>query len=185
MKHLYFLLTLLMAQPVMAQTAWSIEPGKYIGNTKLGTSTAEIAKLFGNADGGDAAMGKAWGMWYSRKKDKSIDSSRYLSVYSTRGDSGMYVRQVRINTASFKTKAGIKVGSSYTSIKKAFPHISRVAAYEDTIRHKRIDLYDDVKRGIAFELTGKICTAVTVHESGESVNTYLPVPGFERYKRLL
>ncbi|GAA3922964.1 hypothetical protein GO495_02355 [Chitinophaga oryziterrae] len=188
MKNLYFLLTFLITavQPVIAQTAWRIEPGKYIGNTKLGVSGEELGKQLGHPDGGDAAMGKAWSIWYSHKADNSLDSSRYLAVYLSigavgSGNEGMHVKQVRINTASFKTKAGIKVGSSYASVKKAFPHISRAAVYEDTMRHKRLELYDDVKGGIAFEIAGKVCTAVTVHESGESMNTYIQFPGYEGY----
>ena len=186
MKNLCFLLTLFIT-PAMAQTAWRIEPGKYIGNTKLGVPTAEAAKQFGPADGGDAAMGKAWSIWYSRRKsDNSIDSSRFLAVYSMVGanQTEHHIKQIRINTASFKTKAGIKVGSSYASVKKAFPNISRTAVYEDTLRHKRIEIYDDAKRGIAFEISRKVCTAVAVHESGESLNTYLLFPGYEGFNKL-
>lgn len=186
MKNLCFLLTLFIT-PAMAQTAWRIEPGKYIGNTKLGALMETTAKQFGPADGGDAAMGKAWGIWYSRKKaDNSIDSSRFLAVYSTvaANEAGHRVKQIRVNTASFKTKAGIKVGSSLASIKKAFPKVSLAAVYEDTIRHNRIELYDDTKRGIAFEITGEKCTAVTVHKTGEDLNTYLQFPGYEGFNKL-
>jgi hypothetical protein len=186
MKNLCFLLTLFIT-PAMAQTAWRIEPGKSIGNTTLNAPMSETAKQFGNADGGDAAMGKAWGIWYSRRKaDNSIDSSRFLAVYSTvqENEAGHRVKQIRINTASFKTKSGIKVGSSLTKIKKAFPNVTRAAVYEDTVRHKRVELYDDAKSGIAFELSRKVCTAITVHQSGEDLNTYLQFPGYEGFNKL-
>jgi hypothetical protein len=186
MKNLCFLLVFFVAQSAAAQTAWRIEPGRYIGNTRIDSSVAGLSRQLGPADGGDAAMGKAWGIWYSRKSDKSIDSSRYLAVYSSIGsgdDIVHHIRQVRINTASFKTKAGIKVGSSFASVKKAFPKIIRAATYEEPMLHKRIEIYDDVKQGIAFEITGKKCTAISVHERGESVNTYLQLPGYERYKK--
>ena len=96
---------LLMIAPAMGQTAWRIEPGKYIGNTKIGATADDMAAMLGPADGGDAAMGKAWSIWYSHKKDKSIDSSRYLAVYSVReetnGKEAMVVKQIRVNTSSF------------------------------------------------------------------------------------
>ncbi len=84
MKHLYILVAacMIMAMPAFAQNAWKIQPGEYIGNTKLGEKVEEMSKALSNADGGDAAMGKAWSFWYSRKKDNSIDSSRFLAVYS-------------------------------------------------------------------------------------------------------
>jgi hypothetical protein len=185
MKNLCFLLTLFIT-PAMAQTVWRIEPGKYIGNTKIGAAMEETAKQLGPANGGDAAMGKAWGIWYRKNADNSLDSSRFLAIYSAvdGNEPAHHVKQVRINTASFKTAKGIKVGSSLASIKKAYPQISRAGIYENPVSHKRIELYDDTKRGIAFEITGKKCTAVTVHKSGEDLNTYLQFPGYEGFNKL-
>lgn len=195
MKHLYILGTalLLMIAPAMAQTAWTIEPGKSIGNTKIGTTTEDMATLLGPADGGDAAMGKAWGIWYSHKKDNSIDSSRYLAVYSVReetnGKEAMIVKQVRINTPSFKTAKGVKVGSSYIEVKKQFPAIKVVAQYRDKLKGRKITLYDVKKEGIAFEMTTakgskQVCTAITIHPEGESINTYILFPGYEGFEKL-
>lgn len=147
----------------------------------------DVGKTLGPANGGDAAMGKAWGIWYSRNKaDNSLDSSRFLAIYSAvdGNEPVHHVKQVRVNTASFKTAKGVKVGSSLGSIKKAYPNVTRVAVYQDTLRHKRIELYDDVKRGIAFEVTGKKCSAVTVHKGGEDLNTYLQFPGYEGFNKL-
>jgi hypothetical protein len=195
MKHLYILgaAFLLMIAPAMAQTAWRIEPGEYIGNTKIGTTTEEMATLLGPADGGDAAMGKAWGIWYSHKKDNSIDSSRYLAVYSVReetaGKEAMIVKQVRVNTPSFKTAKGLKVGSSYIEVKKLFPAIKAVAQYQDKLKGRKITLYDVKKEGIAFEMTTvkgskPVCTAITIHPEGESINTYILFPGYEGFEKL-
>ncbi len=195
MKHLYILgaALLLMIAPAMAQTAWKIEPGKYIGNTKIGATTEEMATLLGPADGGDAAMGKAWGIWYSHKKDNSIDSSRYLAVYSVReetnGKEAMVVKQVRVNTPSFKTAKGLKVGSSYIEVKKLFPAIKVVAQYQDKLKGRKITLYDVKKEGIAFEMTTakgskQVCTAIAIHPEGESINTYILFPGYEGFEKL-
>jgi hypothetical protein len=195
MKHLYILgaALLLMITPAMAQTAWRIEPGEYIGNTKIGATTEEMATLLGPADGGDAAMGKAWGIWYSHKKDNSIDSSRYLAVYSVReetnGKEAMLVKQIRVNTPSFKTAKGLKVGSSYIEVKKLFPAIKVVAQYQDKTKGRKITLYDVKKEGIAFEMTtgkgGKqVCSAITIHPEGESINTYILFPGYEGFEKL-
>lgn len=195
MKHLYILgaAFLLMIAPAMAQTAWRIEPGKYIGNTKLGATADEMGAQLGPADGGDAAMGKAWSIWYSRKQDNSIDSSRFLAVYSTRQETGnkeaMVVKQIRVNTPSFTTAKGLKVGSSYIEVKKLFPAIKIVAQYQDKLKGSKITLYDVRKAGIAFEMTtGKgskqVCTAITVHPRGESINTYILFPGYEGLEKL-
>lgn len=195
MKHLYILgaAFLLMIAPAMAQTAWRIEPGKYIGNTQLGATADEMASRLGAADGGDAAMGKAWSIWYSRKQDKSIDSAKYLAVYSVReetnGREAMVVKQIRVNTPSFTTAKGLKVGSSYFDIKKLFPAIKVVAQYQDKLKGRKITLYDVRKSGIAFEMTavngGKpACTAITVHPKGESINTYILFPGYEGFEKL-
>lgn len=196
MRNLYFLLIamLLTATPGLAQTAWRIEPGKYIGNTLLGTTLDAITTQLGRADGGDAAMGKAWSIWYSRHKaDNNIDSTRYLAVYSVReetnGKEAMIVRQIRINTPSFTTAKGIKVGSSYIEVKKTFPAIREVAKYEDKLRKMRIVLYDVRSSGIAFEMTAdgnerETCTAITIHPRGENIDTYILFPGYEGFKRL-
>lgn len=195
MKHLYIFgaALLLMIAPAMAQTAWRIEPGKYIGNTQIGTTVDTLATLLGPADGGDAAMGKAWGIWYSHRKDKSIDSSRYLAVYSVReemnGGEAMVIKQVRVNTPSFKTAKGLKVGSSYIEIKKLFPAIKTVAQYQDKLKKKKITLYDVKSEGIAFEMTTEkggrqVCTAITVHPAGESIATYVLFPGYAGLEKL-
>ncbi|TWW01986.1 hypothetical protein [Chitinophaga pinensis] len=195
MKHLYFLAAacMIMTVPAFAQNAWKIQPGEYIGNTKLGEKVEEMSKELGNADGGDAAMGKAWSFWYSRKKDDSIDSSRFLAVYSVReeadGKEAMVVKQVRVNTASFKTSRGLKVGSAYIEIKKLFPAIKVVAQYEDRVRGKKITVYDVRNSGIAFEMTAEkgrkeICSAITVHPKGENVNAYILFPGYEGLRQL-
>jgi hypothetical protein len=195
MKKLYFLLaaSMLTVTPTMAQTAWRIEPGKFIGNTQLGASADEMATQLGRADGGDAAMGKAWTLWYSRHKDNSIDSSRYLAVYLVReeanGKEAMIVKQVRVNTPSFKTEKGLKVGSSYIEVKKQFPAIKMVAQYQDKLKGKKVILYDVRREGIAFELTREkggrqICTAITVHPRGEDINTYILFPGYEGLEKL-
>ena len=195
MKHLYILVVacMIMAMPAFAQNAWKIQPGEYIGNTKLGEKVEEMSKALGNADGGDAAMGKAWSFWYSRKKDNSIDSSRFLAVYSVReeadGKEAMVVKQVRVNTASFKTTKGLKIGSSYIEVKKLFPAIKVVAQYEDRVKGKKVTVYDVRNSGIAFEMTAEngrkeICSAITVHPRGENVNAYILFPGYEGLRQL-
>lgn len=181
MKKLLFLL-MITSQLASAQIAWRIEPGKYIGNTKVGMPTADIINTLGKPDFGDAAMGKSWSGWYS-----GVDSSKYAAIYSTTGPTGeaaYHVKQVRVNSSSFKTKSGIKVGSLLTSIKKAYPRISRIAVYENPSNHQRIEIYDEKNKGITFEITGKVCTAVAVHHTGESANTYIQFPGYEGLKPL-
>ncbi|MBW8685368.1 hypothetical protein [Chitinophaga rhizophila] len=195
MKHLYLIVMLcwITTLPAWAQNAWRIEPGESIGNTKLGMTVDAIAQELGSADGGDAAMGKAWSFWYSRHQDKSLDSSRFLAIYAVReetnGTEAMVVKQVRVNTPSFTTARGLKVGSAYIEIKKLHPAIKVVAQYEDRVRGKKITVYDVRSAGIAFEMTTEkgrreVCSAITVHPRGENVNAYILFPGYEGLRKL-
>lgn len=196
MKHIYLLLCGLLglAAQSNAQSAWRIEPGKYIGKTMIGATGEKIGQQLGRPDGGDAAMGKAWSIWYGRDKNKQIDSAHYLAVYLERrhpDGPDMLIKQIRINTTSFKTLVGIKVGTSLRGIKRSFPYLKQVAVYEDTHTGKRITLYDDKKRGIAFEMTGDantsdpVCSAITVHQPGAGVGEeYISFPAYSQYKKV-
>lgn len=172
-----------------AQQAWRIQPGKSVGLTYIGEPADSLAKVLGNADGGDAAMGKAWAVYYNKDAQKRIrDSSRYLAVYLTRDEPiGMRVRQIRVNTPSFRANNDVKVGASLTKIRANFPNLLRAGIYLDTVTHTRYYLYDAVRQGIAFEInsTNNACTAITVHDTTKTIaNTYLTVPGNERMKKV-
>ncbi|HEY0272029.1 MAG TPA: hypothetical protein VGC22_02540 [Chitinophaga sp.] len=178
------------APTAAGQQAWRIVPGRSIGYTSLGETGDSMALTLGKPDGGDAAMGKAWAVYYNKNAAGQVrDSARYLAVYLVRdeGSAGMRVRQIRINTASFRAGNDIKVGASLQKIKAYYPGILRAGIYQDTVTHTRYYLYDAVQKGIAFEINANTntCTAITVHAPAQTVtSTYLSAPGYERMKQL-
>ena len=74
MRTLILFLSILLftLEGIAQQSAWLIVPGQRIGQIRL-ESPAQSLAVLGKPDGGDAAMMKAWRIWYSRKKDNSID----------------------------------------------------------------------------------------------------------------
>ncbi|HEY9257565.1 hypothetical protein [Chitinophaga sp.] len=173
------LFALLLSRVAYAQnSAWSIVPGKSIGQIKLEAPAQSLAVL-GKPDGGDAAMMKAWRIWYSRKKDKSIDSSHMLAVFTAmRTQDTQYVKQIRVNSPRFRTAKGVGAGSTIAAIKKAYPGVQLVQTYESANKARRIAVYEDTKTGIAFETSNSrskkpVCSMVVVFDPGESAAGYL------------
>jgi hypothetical protein len=181
----------LFSSVVKAQnTAWLIVPGKSIGQVKL-EAPAESLQVLGTPDVSDAAMMKAWSVWYSRRKDKSIDSSHVLAVYTAMGTGDSpCVKQIRVNSPQFKTVKGIGAGSTMAAIKKAYPGIKLVKTYESDNKSRRIAVYDDNKAGIAFEISDPrsrqpVCSMVVVYDAGKDVSNYLDYHlGFDSMKIL-
>ncbi|MBO9730587.1 MAG: hypothetical protein J7623_18235 [Chitinophaga sp.] len=172
------LMMLLTSVGYAQKTAWLIVPGKSIGQIKLEVPAADLAVL-GKPDGGDAAMMKAWRIWYSRKKDKSIDSSHMLAVFTAmRTQDTQYVKQIRVNSPRFKTAKGLGAGSSIAAIKKAYPGVQLTQTYESANKARRIAVYEDTRAGIAFETANPrskkpVCSMVVVFDPGESAAGYL------------
>lgn len=180
MKHIFliFFLWLTGVEAYAQQAAWLIVPGKSIGQVKLETPAESLAVL-GRPDGGDAAMMKAWRIWYSRKKDNSMDSSHMLAVFTAmRTQDTQYVKQIRVTSPRFRTPKGVGAGSSMKAIKKAYPDVRLVQTYESANKARRIAVYEDTKQGIAFESINSrsrrpVCSMVVVFDPGESAAGYL------------
>ena len=150
--------------------AWLIEPGKSIGKIYLGEQQAAVFHQLGDpspdlAHEGDAAMGHFWNAWKGKFR-------RQLDVYTVRGvnDSAahpeQFVRQVRVESPSFHTADGIKVGSPNASIHRKF---SEMKLTKPTLR-----LLDCIHDGIAFELKKDThrqwrCSAIIIHPKNRSV----------------
>ncbi len=99
-----------------------IIPGEKIGTTSIGTNTESLTTL-GKPDFSDAAMGKAWLIWYGKNTPKQTK----LMIYTTYKDTEMkekVVSEIRINSSDFKTKDDIGVGSSFETVHKKFPEIN-------------------------------------------------------------
>lgn len=150
-----------------------IVPGKSIGLTSLGQNTTALS-ILGKPDLSDAAMGKAWMVWYSKKNDASGFKNE-LMVSTGYKDSEMkdkVVKEIRINSVDFKTQNEIEVGDSFETIQKEFPDLKQVFKYINLETRKEILIYDSVSSGIAFEIQSdnKICVAIVVHPKQKEVN---------------
>ena len=147
-----------------------IVPGRSIDSLHLGardTVLKKLAPLPGYEE--DSTMGHTW------RAFRSSDGSHSLEVYMVRDDPGLIttIRQIRIASPYFHTSQGIHTGDSLSHILKAFPGVKLISRY--TYTSKRVDVYDDRKRGIAFEFkpatttSNEQCTAILIHPRGKSV----------------
>ncbi|KQR71115.1 hypothetical protein [Pedobacter sp. Leaf176] len=71
----------------------------------------KVSAKLGRPDDGDAAMGKAWGIWYS--KDLTSGQRNEFAIYASYKDTSMRVRdvkQIRITSPEYKTQDGFTTG---------------------------------------------------------------------------
>jgi hypothetical protein len=165
---------------------WLIVPGESIGRIKLGTDAAGLEKILHKPDLSNAAMGKAWLTWKGKRDEHN--NATELNVYTTYKDSTMQektVQQIRTTSSSFSTADSLHVYASLEEISAKFPGIKKRARYNEDGRD--IIIYDDKKRGIAFEIAGankqQICTGIIVHPKGKDVTEiYISLhPGMKLY----
>jgi hypothetical protein len=157
----------------------SIEPGARIAQVALGMSMDSVLALLGPPTSDDAAMGKVWASWRN--------DTTNLDVYGVRTPdfSMQLVRQVRTGDSTLVTPHGVRVGSTWAAIRRAFPGAREVATVTRSDRSGPGRLLDDLGGGIALETwpldtTRARCIGITVHERGAMVTReYLPAPGYE------
>ncbi|SJZ98891.1 hypothetical protein SAMN04488128_102175 [Chitinophaga eiseniae] len=180
MRYLFTLIGLLFIIPVVnaQQEAWKIVPGESIGQVKLEMPANELASL-GKPDTGDAAMMKAWRIWYGRRKGGAVDSAAVLAVFTAmRTQDTQYVKEIRVTSRRFRTAEKVGAGSTMTAIRKAYPGLKLVKVYAAKNKSRRIEVYDDEKLGIAFETANArsrraLCSMVVVHTPGDPPGSYL------------
>jgi hypothetical protein len=151
-----------------------IVAGKSIGEIALGEDMEQVGKKLGRPNAGDAAMGKAWGIWYSN--DSTAKHRNEIAIYSSYRDTSMLVKdvkQIRITSNKFKTQNGLTTGNTLEDTKSKFPAIEKLSAYlnedKDTVL-----VYDAKKDGIGFEFLKGKSISLTVHPVNIPVNaTYL------------
>lgn len=148
--------------------------GRSIGEIALGDDMEEVGKKLGRPNAGDAAMGKAWGIWYS--DDSTANHRNEIAVYSSYRDTSMRVKdvkQIRITSNKFKTKDGLATGSTLEDAKLKFPTIEKLSAYLNEDKDT-VTVYDARKDGIGFEFLKGKSISLTVHQVNIPVNaTYL------------
>jgi len=156
-----------------------IIPGKSIGDLFIGQDMTAVANIMGEPDAGDAAMGKAWGIWYD--KNLSGKEQTEISIYSSYKDSTMMVKsvkQIRTTAGKFKTPDGMSVGSTLDRFQAAYPDIQLRSQYRIGSTGDTVKFFDSRSRGISAEIVKSTIKALSVHamnsDAVESYFTYDP-----------
>ena len=159
----------------------SIVPGKSIGRLRIGENpvrtdgTDELDK-FGPSAEGEASSGSYWRTWYSKTVDAKSDAvPAELNTYIALGSppDTPRIQQIRVTSSYFATAGGISTKSSFAQIKKVYRSLKLVETYTTNKTNGPIQIYDDIKGGIGFEIyrgrDGKasngLCAAIIVHSS--------------------
>lgn len=148
-----------------------IVPGKSIGRYFLGQNMVQVDSLKGKPDTGDAAMGKAWAIWYGKKSTGGKRNE--IAIYSGYADStmsGKAVKQIRVISSKFETVEGLNNGTLLSDFTAKYPDFTHIASYLDTKLGDTIKVFDSKTKGIAVEFLRDISRAITIHKTGEQVN---------------
>lgn len=153
----------------------SIVPGHSIGKITLGETGDRVDKTLGPSSDGDGASGHFWEFW--RKKGNSPHET---DIYTERDEGGLhtYVKQIRITSPYFVTANGISTRSTLAEIRRAYQNARMTATYVPNPLGK-VRVYDDVRRGIAFDIAPDgCCLGIFVHPRDSSVSQiYSPFDG--------
>lgn len=146
----------------------TIMPGIGIGIIKLGMNRKQITDSLGNRDG-KYSLPNGIKVEYSQWKDP--DKTSTIRVFFKPDGT---VAQLSCEADVPATADGISTRSSLADVTKRYKNLQR---FKYRAKDGRIDYYDDVKKGIAFEFTwaetagesAKRLYAVIVHTPGKSV----------------
>lgn len=160
-----------------------IIPGSRAGEIYLGQDMQDVFKKLGNADDGDAAMGSALGIWYTKSTADSTLRDP-ITIFSSYRDSTMVekvVKQFSVSAHEFSTTNGIHTGIKLAKLKAVYPSLKPLMKYVNEKTKDTLSVYDDVNAGIAFDIQKDTCSAITIHPKSKPANsTYLPLhPGWK------
>jgi hypothetical protein len=163
------------AVPLLASTTAPnslVVPGRSLGNITLGASTTTLAAL-GPASRSDAAMQKAWSTWLG-SRPATGSAPTQLDVYTAPAGNDVdhhTVQIVRATSTWFHLANGLRPGARLSAIQQAYGKLPLATTYR-VASHPRY-LYDNVKRGVAFETDGTAsssrCQAVLIHLPGKAI----------------
>jgi len=144
--------------------------GHSVGEITIGADMEQVTQKLGKADAGDAAMGKAWGIWYGN--DSTSGQRNEIAVYSAYRDTSMRVKevkQIRVTSDKFKTADGFSIGNTLSALQSKFPDLKKVNRYLNA-QKDTVLVYDSKKWGISFEFLREKSVALTVHTEQIPVN---------------
>jgi hypothetical protein len=147
----------------------SIVPGVSLEGIALGPNGLNELKKLGEPDRIDRGMSQTRQVWRSLRPEGRVETifihTVNNGVIDAKPADGLTIDLIRTSMARFQTASGIRVGSTLDQIRKSFPDIAPVDATPT--------IFDDVKRGIAFEFSSSpighsICIAIMIHPPGKS-----------------
>lgn len=148
-----------------------IVPGESIGRYALGQNIKAIDSMKGKPDFSDAAMGKAWAIWYGKKSTGGKRNEiAIFSGYSDSTMSGKSVKQIRVISDKFETVDGLNNGNLLSNFTMKYSDFAHVSTYVNPKLHDTIKVYDSKSHGIAVEFLRDISRAITIHEKGKPLN---------------
>ena len=147
----------------------SIVPGVSLEGIALGPNGLNELKKLGKPDRIDRGMSQTRQVWRSLRPEGRVETifihTVNNGVIDAKPADGLTIDLIRTSMARFQTVSGIRVGSTLDQIRKSFPDIAPVEGTPT--------IFDDVKRGIAFEFSSSpighsICIAIMIHPPGKS-----------------
>lgn len=147
----------------------SIVPGVSVEGIALGPDGLTELKKLGKPDRIDRGMSQTREVWRLLRPEGRVETlfihTVNNGVIDAKPADGLTIDLIRTSRARFQTASGIRVGSTLDQIRKSFPDIAPVDGTPT--------IFDDVKRGIAFEFSSSpighsICIAIMIHPPGKS-----------------
>ena len=146
----------------------TIVPGSSMAGVALGPNGLQELKKLGKPYRVDRGMSQTRQVWKWSRPDGRLDTffihTVNNGVIDAKPADGVTIDLIRSTVARFKTSGGIGVGRTLDEIRKSFPDVGPVEGTPT--------IFDDVKRGIAFEFSTapighSVCIAVMVHPAGQ------------------
>jgi hypothetical protein len=155
------------AQAADQNASHLIRPGESIGRTHLGTKGGLDLKKLPQPDLMDSYTSHSVRVWISKKAgrtDTLFIKTVNNGALGVQPLDGVSIELIRVTSPWYRTPNGLSTGNTFAQIRREFPDARPV----DNDRK----LYDDIKRGIAFEFArsptaDSPCFAVMVHPRGE------------------
>jgi hypothetical protein len=144
-------------------------PGSSMAGVALGANGLQELKKLGKPYRVDRGMSQTRQVWKWSRPEGRLDTffvhTVNNGVIDAKPADGVTIDLIRSTVARFKTSGGIGVGRTLDEIRKNFPDVAPVKGTPT--------IFDDVKRGIAFEFSSapighSVCIAVMVHPPGKS-----------------
>jgi len=146
----------------------TIVPGSSMAGVALGPNGLQELKKLGKPYRVDRGMSQTRQVWKWSRPEGRLDTffihTVNNGVIDAKPADGVTIDLIRSTVARFKTSGGIGVGRTLDEIRKSFPDVGPVEGTPT--------IFDDVKRGIAFEFSTapighSVCIAVMVHPAGQ------------------